>query len=190
MKITIDIEPSELKDLLESFKHCDHHCKHVTAPKLIETARKLDKAIEEAKPQPEPQTAPAPAKKPRAGNLTAYKTKSEAPKAPVCVDTWSTEELNLLRTCPTHKDAQFVYHSHFGDARNDNAIYQRWIRLQKSGNLIAPGKAKVICGMLKLGFTGVIQSFTDDHQCANILFTGDPATYQIGIENLKPIQGD
>lgn len=198
MKIIIDIETDELIHILSSIApHHDHHScsRHISVP-----APAPAPAVN-PEPQPEPQTAPAPEKKPkkqRTGNLSAYKPKSdEAPKtephqtnakAPSCVDVWAVDELNLLRTCRSVDDAKFVYESHYPGKRSPNAVHQKWYKISKGDKLITTGKAKVVDGMLKLGFTGNIVSITDDRQGANMMFTGDPATYQIGIEKLERVE--
>ena len=194
MKITIEIETDELRMLLDVAHQNNDVAHQVSTPvNLIRAARKLDKAIEEAQPKMEIPLSPEP---------TANKSKAveEQPKpgkapqkgeVPACVvdKIWAPEEINLLRTCRTHKDALFVYDSHFHNKRSEGSIYQRWLRLDRAGDILNPGdNVQVIGGHTCQGKIGDIVKFTDDRQYASIVFFGNPATYQFKINDLKKVK--
>lgn len=100
------------------------------------------------------------------------------------LQTWTDDEIDLLRTCRSANDAQFVYASHYPDKRTDNSVWQKWVRLERKHLIVCTGQeVKIVDGDMA-GDVGSIVSFTDDRKCANISVRGKPGAYQVPVAYL------
>jgi len=98
--------------------------------------------------------------------------------------TWSDEELGVIRVCKSTSEAYDRYVDIYGGLRNSNAVSQKWIKLQKRGELLRVGGKCVISSKAtaNAGAVGKIISFCDGKRAANVEISDAPlATYQYDV---------
>lgn len=105
-------------------------------------------------------------------------------------DQWTGPELDAVRVCGSAEEACTRYAGAHPGRRNNNAVTQKWQKLQKKGELLrVGGKCRISAdGIINIGKTCKILSFGDGKLVANVELTDDPiATYQYDISKLEAV---